>query len=150
MTFQIPQPTYMAYIVFLISHDDRNATLTAALGGLAAVTLAVLITLLFALVDFAEPGLRLPVMAALTFCAMYTTRTFALGPLTYLVGFVVVLLHTLIDDVPSPEAFTHATLWAWVVVTVPVLLTLVMNIVFGHYVRLSARRAVYRVLGELR
>ncbi len=150
MTFQIPQPTYMAYMVFLVSHDDLNATLTTGVGGLAAVTLAILITLLFSLVDLAEPALRLPVMAALTFCAMYTTRTFALGPLTYLVGFVVVLLHSLIDDVPSPEAFTRATLWAWVVIAVPVTLTLVMNIVFGHDVRLSARRAVYRVLGELR
>src|SRR5579863_1763139 len=150
MTFQIPQPTYMAYMVFLVSHDDLNATLTTGVGGIAAATLAILITLLVSLVDLAEPALRLPLMAAITFCAMYTTRTFALGPLTYLVGFVVVLLHTLIDDVPSPEAFTRATLWAWVVVTVPVLLTLVMNIVFGHDVRLSARRAVYRVLGELR
>jgi multidrug resistance protein MdtO len=149
MTFQIPQPTYMAYIVFLISHDDRNATLTAALGGLAAVTLAVLITLLFALVDFAEPGLRLPVMAALTFCAMYTTRTFALGPLTYLVGFVVVLLHSLIDDVPSPEAFTRATLWVWVIIAVPVILTVVMHILFGHDLQLTARRALYRVLERL-
>src|ERR1700722_3174770 len=32
MIFQIPQPTYMAYIVFLISKDEKNATVTAALG----------------------------------------------------------------------------------------------------------------------
>src|SRR5580658_6353298 len=150
MTFKIPQPTYMAYMVFLTSHDDRNATLITGVGGLAAATLAILITLLVTLVDFAEPALRLPIMAALTFCAMYTTRTFALGPLTYLVGFVVVLLHSLIDDVPSPEAFTRATLWVWVIVAVPVTLTVVMHIVFGHGVQLSARRLIRRVLVELR
>jgi multidrug resistance protein MdtO len=150
MTFKIPQPTYMAYMVFLTSHDDRNATLTTGVGGLAAATLAILITLLVTLLDFAEPALRLPIMAALTFCAMYTTRTFALGPLTYLVGFVVVLLHSLIDDVPSPEAFTRATLWVWVIVAVPVTLTVVMHMVFGHGVQLSARRLLRRVLEELR
>jgi multidrug resistance protein MdtO len=149
MTFKIPQPTYMAYMVFLVSHDDRNATLITAAGGLAAGTLAILITLVFALVDFSEPGIRLPVMAALTFLAMYGTRTFALGPLTYLVGFVVVLLHSLIDEIPSPEAFTRATLWVWVIIAVPVTLTVALHIVFGHDVQVSARRMVRRVLGDL-
>ena len=45
MVFQIPQPTYMAYIVFLISKDEKNATVTSGLGGLAAVTLAILLVL---------------------------------------------------------------------------------------------------------
>jgi len=36
MVFQIPQPTYMAYIVFLISKDEKNATVTAGLGALIA------------------------------------------------------------------------------------------------------------------
>ena len=149
MTFKIPEPTYMTYIVFLVSRDDLNATLTTGIGALAAATLAVLITLLFSLIDFAEPALRVPAMAALTFCAMYTTRTFALGPLTYLVGFIVVLLHSLIDDVPSPEAFTRATLWVWVIVSVPIVLTVVMHVVFGHDAQVAARRAVRQVLVEL-
>ena len=79
MVFQIPQPTYMAYIVFLISKDEKNATVTSALGGLAAVTLAILLVLGLELIDTAEPALRLPLMAMATFAAMFTARTFALG-----------------------------------------------------------------------
>src|ERR1700724_2923271 len=45
MVFQIPQPTYMAYIVFLLSKDEKNATVTSALGAFVAVTLAILLTL---------------------------------------------------------------------------------------------------------
>jgi hypothetical protein len=60
MTFQIPEPTYMAYIVFLISKEERSATMTSALGGLAAVTLAILLLLGLELIDTAEPALRLP------------------------------------------------------------------------------------------
>src|ERR1700678_4643556 len=67
MVFQIPQPTYMAYIGFLISRDEKNSTVTAALGGLAAVTLAVLLVLGLELIDTAEPALRLPLMALCTF-----------------------------------------------------------------------------------
>jgi len=149
MTFQIPEPDYMAYIVFLISRDDRNATIRSALGGFAAVTLAILLTLVLALIDTAEPALRLPAMALMTFVAMYTTRTFALGPLTYLAGFVTVLLHSLIDDVPSPEAFTRATLWVWVIVAVPVAVTVTIHALFGHNSEVTAERRVRTVLAEL-
>ena len=45
MVFQIPLAAYMAYMVFLISKDDIGATVTTAVGGALAVTLAVLFTL---------------------------------------------------------------------------------------------------------
>src|ERR1700722_12320895 len=149
MVFQIPQPTYMAYIVFLISKDEKNATLTSALGGLAAASLAVLLVLGLELIDTAEPGLRLPLMAAATFAAMYTARTLALGPITFLAGFVIVLLQTLVDDVPNAEALTRVTLWAWVVVFVPVAVTVIVNLLFGQSAAALIDRTVRKVLKEL-
>jgi multidrug resistance protein MdtO len=149
MVFQIPQPTYMAYIVFLISKDEKNATVTSALGGLAAVTLAVLLVLGLELIDTSEPALRLPLMATATFAAMFTARTFALGPISFLAGFVIVLLQTLVDDVPSPEALTRATLWTWVVIFVPVAVTVIVNLLFGQGAVTFIDRSVRKVLNEL-
>jgi multidrug resistance protein MdtO len=149
MLFQIPQPTYMAYIGFLISKDETSATVTAALGGLAAATLAVLLVLGVELIDTAEPALRLPLMATATFAAMFTARTFALGPVSFLAGFVIVLLQTLVDDVPSPEALTRATLWAWVVIFVPVAVTVIVNLVFRQGAVALIDRSVRRVLMQL-
>ena len=148
MLFQIPEPTYMAYIGFLLSKDERNATVTAALGGLAAATLAVLLVLGLELIDTSEPALRLPLMAAATFAAMFTARTFALGPVTFLAGFVIVLLQTLVDGVHSPEALTRATLWTWVVIAIPVAVTVVVNLVFGQSGRELIQRGVRKVLQE--
>jgi multidrug resistance protein MdtO len=149
MVFQIPQPTYMAYIVFLISKDEKNATVTSALGGLAAVTLAVLLVLGLELIDTGEPALRLPLMAMATFAAMFTARTFALGPISFLAGFVIVLLQTLVDDVRSPEALTRATLWTWVVIFVPVAVTVMVNLLFGQGAVTFIDRSVRKVLKEL-
>ena len=148
MVFQIPQPTYMAYIVFLISKDEKSATVTSALGGLAAVTLAIFLVFGLELIDTAEPAVRLPLMAAATFAAMFTARTFALGPISFLAGFVVVLLQSLVDDVPSPEALTRATLWAWVVVFVPVAVTVIVNLLFGQDAVAFMARTVRKVLTE--
>jgi multidrug resistance protein MdtO len=148
MIFQIPQPTYMAYIVFLISKDEKNGTVTAALGGLAAATLAIFLVLGLELIDTAEPALRIPLMAAATFAAMFTARTFALGPISFLAGFVLVLLQSLVDDVPSPEALTRATLWTWVVIFVPVAVTVIVNLLFGQGAAAFIDRSVRKVLKE--
>src|SRR5580692_4277675 len=45
MVFQIPEPTYMAYIVFLIAKDESSATVTAGVGAMLAVTLSVFLNL---------------------------------------------------------------------------------------------------------
>jgi multidrug resistance protein MdtO len=149
MVFQIPQPTYMAYIVFLLSKDEKNATVTAALGAFVAATLAVLLVLGLELIDTAEPALRLPLMAMATFAGMFTARTFALGPISYLAGFLIVLLQTVVDDVPRPEALTRLTLWVWVVVSVPVAVTVIVNVLFGPGARAFMDRTVCKVLKEL-
>src|SRR5277367_5992539 len=149
MVFQIPEPTYMAYIGFLISKDEKSATVTAALGALAAVTLAILLVLGLELIDTAEPALRLPLMAMATFAAMFSARTFALGPISFLAGFVIVLLQTLVDDVRSPEALTRATLWAWMVVFVPVAVTIIVNLMFGQGAVAFIERTGRKVLNEL-
>jgi multidrug resistance protein MdtO len=88
-------------------------------------------------------------MAMATFAAMFTARTFALGPVSFLAGFVIVLLQTLVDDVPSPEALTRATLWAWVVVFVPVAVTVIVNLLFGEVAVTVVDRSVRKVLREL-
>jgi multidrug resistance protein MdtO len=148
MVFQIPQPTYMAYIVFLISKDEISATLKSAIGGLAAVTLAVILVLGLELIDTAEPALRLPLMALTTFAAMFTARTLALGPVSFLAGFVVVLLQTLVDEVRSTETLTRVTLWIWVVIFVPVSVTVAINLLFGEGSEALAARSVRKVLQE--
>src|SRR3984885_13604088 len=146
MVFQIPQPTYMAYIVFLISKDEKNATVTAALGASMAVTLAILLVLGLEIIDTSEPALRLPLMAMATFAAMFTARTFALGPISYLAGFIIVLLQSVVDDVRSTEVLTHLTLWTWVVVCVPIAVTVVVDLLFGQAAATFMDRTVLKVL----
>src|SRR6266545_4703003 len=63
MIFQIPLPAYMAYIVFLVSREERVSTLMTAVAGAVAATLAIALSLLFFTIDASEPALRLALMA---------------------------------------------------------------------------------------
>jgi multidrug resistance protein MdtO len=149
MVFRIPLAAYMAYLVFLTSKDDRQATATMAVGGSLAVTLAVLFTLGLSLIDLGEPAIRLPAMALITFLAMLSVRTFALGPVSFLAGFIVVTMQSVIDEVPNTEVFTRTALWLWVVVVVPVVITVLIDMLFAPAASTVAEDAVRKVLTDL-
>jgi len=149
MVFQIPLAAYMAYMVFLVSKDDSAATAKMAVAGGLAITLAVIFSLGLAQISFGDPAIRLPAMALTTFLAMFSARTFALGPVSFLAGFIVVTMQSIVDDVPSPEVFTRTTLWLWVLVVVPAFLTTVTNLLFGPAGAAVAERGVRKVLADL-
>lgn len=142
MLFQIPLPAYIAYLVFLVSREDAASTLVSSVGGLVAVTLAVAASLLFYVFDASEPALRVPLLAVSTLAGTFLARTSRLGPIAFLAGFVLVLSQTLLDDVPTTEFVTHMVLWLWVVVALPVGVTVLVNLLIGESpVALARKRA---------
>lgn len=149
MTFQIPLPAYVVYIVFLVSQADAASTLMTAAGGLLASSFAVVASLLFYVFDASEPALRLPLLALSAFAGMFLSRTSKLGPVAFLGGYVLVLSQTLLDDIPAPEPLVHQLLWLWVIVAVPMGVTVLVNLLFGESpVALSRTRAT-RLLDRL-
>jgi multidrug resistance protein MdtO len=149
MVFQIPLAAYMAYMVFLTSKDDTAATMTMAVAGTLAVTLAVILTLGLAQISLGDPAIRLPAMALTTFLAMFSVRTFALGPISFLAGFLVVTMQSVVDEVPNPEVLTRTTLWLWVLVVVPAFTMTLINQLFGPVGAAVAERGVKKVLIDL-
>jgi multidrug resistance protein MdtO len=149
MVFRIPLAAYMAYMVFLTSKDDSAATVTMAVAGTLAVTLAVLFTLGIAQISLGDPAIRLPAMALVTFLAMFSVRIFALGPISFLAGFLVVTMQSVIDGVPTLEVFTRTTLWLWVVVVVPAFTITLINLLFGPRAAAVAEGGVMKVLTDL-
>ncbi len=146
MVFQIPLAAYVVYLVFVISRGESVATVITAVSVAIGATLAVALSLALLTIDAGDPALRLPLMAAITFLGMFLARTSTLGPLGYLVGFVMVLTQTLVDTVPSPEMLTRLVLWLWVVVMIPAVLSTLVNLVFGEDPAKLALRTALRLL----
>jgi multidrug resistance protein MdtO len=149
MEFRIPLAAYMAYMVFLASKDDIAGTARMVVAACLAITLGVIFSLGLAQISLGDPAIRLPAMALTTFLAMFSARTFTLGPISFLAGFIVVTMQSVVDQVPSPEAFTRLTLWLWVVVVVPVAVTMLINLLFGPAASAVAERGVKKVLTDL-
>jgi len=130
MALQVPQLATTAYMVFFISKENKHLTTLTGLLGFIGATIGIAGTLLLYKFTYGHPELRIPGMAITLFLGMYVSRIFVLGPLGFLIGFVVAVSQSVGEEVPSPELLVRGLLWLWVALVYGALITVVLNILF--------------------
>ena len=167
-TFRISEIALSGYIVLFLSGREAATTiLTALLAGIAVV-LAIFVTIAVFMLSLSEPALRIPLMAAMTFVAMFLSRTATPGPVFFVAGFIVAYGLTMGDQVlglalqpatagnaeqfalpeivfvPPEEALLRFLLWLSLAVALPVILLIVANLLTGR----DPARLLYQALAE--
>jgi uncharacterized membrane protein YccC len=130
MALQVPELALTAYMAFFISKESKLATIITGVGGLIGVTIAIGATLLLYKFSYGHPELRIPGMAIVLFLGMYLSRALVIGPLGFIIGFVVAVSQSVGEEVPSPELLLRGLLWLWVAIAYGVGLTVVLNLLF--------------------
>jgi multidrug resistance protein MdtO len=156
-TFRIPEIAISAYIVLFVSRAEAASTvLTALIAGIAAI-LAVFAAILVLVFSLSEPALRIPLIAGITFVAMFLARTAGeLAPVLFAAGFIIAYGLTLGEEalglalmpgtaanaagfslpelafVPPVEALVHFILWLAAMVAIPVALVIIANLLTGR------------------
>src|SRR5215471_10825720 len=163
-TFRIPEVAVSAYIVLFLSGREAASTVRTALAAGIAVVLAIFMTIAVFMLSLSEPALRIPLMAVITFAAMFLSRAATLGPVFFVAGFVIAYGLTLGDEVlglalqpatignapqfelpeiffvPPTEALVRFLLWFSLAVVVPVAVLIVVNLLTGRDPALLLRR----------
>ena len=154
--FRIPNIAVSAYIVLFLSGREAVSTVLTALIAGIAVVLAIFATIAVFMLSLSEPALRIPLMAALTFGAMFLSQASPLGPVFFAAGFIVAYGLTMGDVVlglalqpatagnaaqfalpeivfiSPPEALVHALLWLSLAVVLPVAVLIAANLLAGR------------------
>src|SRR6266478_2161459 len=130
MTLQVPELSVTAYMPFFVSKESKHLTKLTGLLGLIGATIGIGITLLLYKFTYSHPELRIPGMAIALFLGMWLSRVFVLGPLGFIIGFVVAVSQSVGEAVPSPEQLVRDVLWLWVAIAYAVGLTVVLNLLF--------------------
>ena len=130
MTLQVPQLATSAYMVFFISKENKKVTTLVGVVGLIGLTIGIAASLLLYKFTYGHPELRIPSMAIVLFLGMYASRILVIGPLGFLLGFVIAVTQSIGDLLPSPEQLVREILWIWVAVAYAVGLTVVLNRLF--------------------
>jgi multidrug resistance protein MdtO len=155
-TFRIPEIAVSAYIVLFLSGREAVTTVRTSLAAGIAVVLAIFATIAVFMLSLSEPALRIPLMAVMTFGAMFLSRAATLGPVFFVAGFVIAYGLTLGDEVlglalqpatigsapqfelpeiffvPPEEALVRFLLWFSLAVVVPIALLIAANLLTGR------------------
>lgn len=165
-TFRIPDIGLSAFIVLFLSGRDAVSTVQTALISGIAVVLAIFAVIGVFMLSLAEPALRIPLMAVLTFGTMFLSRAALLGPVFFVAGFVIAYGLTLGDQVlglalqpatsanvpqlelpeiffvPPEEALLRFLLWLSLAAVVPLALLIGANVLTGRDPARLLRRAL--------
>src|SRR2546421_2816752 len=130
MTLQVPELSVTAYMPFFMSKESKFLTTVTGVIGLIGLTIGIGASLLLYKFTYGHPELRIPGMAITLFLGMYVSRIFVVGPLGFIIGFVVAVSQSVGEAVPSPELLVRGLLWLWVAIAYGAGLTVVLNLLF--------------------
>jgi uncharacterized membrane protein YccC len=130
MALQVPELSVSAYLIFFISKETKAVTTLVGVLGLIGLTIGIAVSLVLYKVTYGHPELRVPSMAIFLFLGMYLSRVLTLGPLAFILGFVIAATQSVGDLLPSPELVVRALLWLWVAMAYAIGLTVVLNQLF--------------------
>ena len=130
MALQVPELDLTAYMIFFISQETKLKTTVVGVLGIIGVTIAIIGSLLLYKFTYGHPELRIPGMAIALFLGMWLSRALVIGPLGFIIGFVVAYSQSIGEQIPSPELVVRAALWVWVAVAYGAAIIVVLTLLF--------------------
>jgi len=126
-----PEAAISAYIVFFINRADRTTSIVMSIA--AFVLISLIIGLVMLLADFSvnEPLRRLICMAVLSAALLFLTSASKLRPVGAIVAMIVGFGLDELGLVPGGEVATRGLLYAWLMVSIPIGVNVVVNLLMG-------------------
>jgi multidrug resistance protein MdtO len=140
-TFRLPLQDVLPFLVLFTSKEEKITTTITAVLALFAITISVGAALLVFKCTGNRPEFRIPGMAVEIFVGMYLFRVLAVGPVGFIIAFIVSVSQSIVDLFPTPEDAVHEFLWVWVAVALGAGIGWVTNLVLFP---VPARRVLQR------
>ncbi|WP_144140419.1 FUSC family protein [Paraburkholderia sp. BCC1884] len=141
-----PDAALSAYVVFFLNRPDR--VLSVILSSVLLLLVTLIIGLVFVVAIFAldEPVWRVSCIAVLSFGLLFLTSASKLRPVGAIIALIVGYALDKLGSVPFGEVATRALLYAWLMVAIPVGVSICVNLVLGPSPRRLANRELARRL----
>jgi multidrug resistance protein MdtO len=140
-TFRLPLQDVLPFLILFTSKEEKITTTITAVLALFSITIAVAATLLVFKCTGNRPEFRIPGMAIEIFVGMYLFRILSMGPVGFILAFIVSVSQSIVDLFPTPEEAVHEFLWVWVAVALGAGVGWLANLVLFP---VPARRVLHR------
>ncbi|MDF3832932.1 FUSC family protein [Cupriavidus basilensis] len=139
-----PEAALSAYVVFFLNRPDRVMSLVTGLAMLMLVTVVIGLVLVVAVFVLDDPLWRVACIAMLSLGLLFVTSASKLRPVGAILAMIVGFSLDKLGSVPFGEVATRAMLYAWLMVAIPVGLSIAVNLAVAP----SPRRLLCRELAR--
>jgi multidrug resistance protein MdtO len=116
-TFRLPLQDVLPFLTLFVAKEETITTAITAVLALLAITVSVGAAILVFKCTGNRPEFRIPGMAVEIFVGMYLFRILSIGPVGFIIAFIVSVSQSIVDLYPTPEEAVHEFLWVWVAVS---------------------------------
>jgi multidrug resistance protein MdtO len=115
-TFRLPLQDVLPFLILFVAKEETITTAMTAVLALLGITVSVGAAILVFKCTGNRPEFRIPGMAVEIFVGMYLFRVLSIGPVGFIIAFIVSVSQSIVDLFPTPEEAVHEFLWVWVAV----------------------------------
>ena len=140
--YQTPDPALTAYVAFFVMKRDRMESVIISIVLAILISLLVGMLILVATTVIDQPLWRMISIAVVSFGLLFLTSASKLRPLGAIIALIIGYALDLLSDAQVGELATRGYLYAWLFVTIPAAVSIVLNLVLGPPPRRLLERAL--------
>ena len=140
--YQTPEPALTAYVAFFVIKPDRTTSMVISLVMMLLITLIIGIVILVSMAVVDQPLWRVTSMAMISFGLLFLASASKLKPVGAIMALIIAYALDLLSQAQIGELATRGFLYAWLFVTIPAAVSLVVNLFLGPPPRRLAERAL--------
>ena len=120
--FRLPYQDLLPFLILFLAKEEKITTAITAILAMLGITIAVVAAIIIFKCTGNRPEFRIPGMAVEIFVGMYLFRILSIGPVGWIMAFIISVAQSVVDLYPTAEEAVHWMLWVWVAVAFAVLL----------------------------
>ncbi|MFM0313777.1 FUSC family protein [Paraburkholderia nemoris] len=141
-----PEAAISAYVVFFLNRPDRVLSVMLSSALLVLVTLMIGLVTVVAMFALDDPMWRVACITGLSFGLLFVTSASKLRPIGAILAMIVGFALDELGSVPFGEVATRALLYVWLMVAIPVGISIGVNLLISPSPRKLAGRALAKRL----
>ncbi|CAE6797391.1 FUSC family protein [Paraburkholderia aspalathi] len=141
-----PEAAISAYVVFFLNRPDRVLSVILSSALLVLVTLMIGLVTVVAMFALDDPMWRVACITGLSFGLLFVTSASKLRPVGAILAMIVGFALDELGSVPFGEVATRALLYVWLMVAIPVGISIGVNLLIAPSPRKLAGRALAKRL----
>ena len=144
--YQTPEPALTAYVAFFLNRGNRTISLILDVVFIALITAIIGFIILVAMVVANDPMWRVVAMAMVSFTILFVASASKLAPIGGVIALIVGYGLDVLGEVQVGELATRGYLYAWLFVSIPAGVSIMVNLLLAPAPRRLAERAIARRL----